>query len=110
MSVHNLFSEDMIDHDEVRRRIPGRNDEDYDVFKCSPCDTVYLIDYEDDTIFIDPSDYSKQLSYHRFCCPRCGWQLGNGDIILDPKADAKFRPTAAEVRDSPWAWIVKAVR
>jgi hypothetical protein len=54
--MSDLVPEDAINYDEVFRR-GGHNvgDEDFALFKCPNCGRIYLLEYEVDTVYLDPT-------------------------------------------------------
>jgi hypothetical protein len=105
--------EEAIDYEEVFRR-GGRNlgDEDFALFKCLRCGRIYLLEYEVDTVYLDPGDLSCRVAVHSgpFDCVTCGEQVPEDQPWAGPRAGEKFRVTWEELRASDWAWIAKHPR
>ncbi|MGU3494359.1 hypothetical protein ACLBXM_09985 [Xanthobacteraceae bacterium A53D] len=103
------FDADMIDYAEVLRRLGDEalTDQDFDMFKCPGCRSLYLTDYEHGTVFTDGRDLRKHAPDHLFRCTLCGWQPQDNEPIIGPKAAARFHPTIEDVRKSPWGWVLR---
>jgi hypothetical protein len=54
-AMSDFVPEGAIDYGEVFRR-GGHNfgDEDFALFKCPSCGRIYLLEYEVDTVYLDP--------------------------------------------------------
>ena len=109
MSDDDFVPEEAVDYDEVFRR-GGRNDgdEDFAFFKCPACGTVYLFEYEVDTVYLNGRDLTERapVSSESFTCagcrnivPRGGW--------AGPKTEKRFRVTWRELAASDWAWAAQ---
>lgn len=81
-------------------------DEDFAVFKCPECHRIYLIDYEVESIFIDPDNIQAIRSGGGFTCESCGYRFDRR-IIIGDKADDQFRVTIQALKTSEWCWILK---
>ena len=91
--VDELVPEDAIDYAEVFRR-GGHNlgDEDFALFKCPNCGRVYLMEYEVDTVYLDPNDLSRRLPVHSdtFDCVACGRRVPDDEPWVGTKASPRF--------------------
>lgn len=76
-------------------------DEDFEVFKCNKCGSVYLMDYEYFYVFFDSKDLSKVIDIKDFFCVCCGYFLGN-ETVVGPKSDKCFKVTVDEFKKSNW--------
>jgi predicted RNA-binding Zn-ribbon protein involved in translation (DUF1610 family) len=107
----DLVPENAIDYAEVFRR-GGRNlgDEDFAVFKCPTCGQVYLLEYEVDTVYLDPNDLSRRLPVHSdtFDCVTCGQRVPDDEPWVGPKASPRFGVTWGELRRSDWRWVARS--
>jgi hypothetical protein len=105
-----LVPEEAINDAEVFRR-GGRNlgDEDFGLFKCPNCGRVYLLEYEVETVYLDPNDRSGRLPVYsdRFDCVACGLRVPDGEPWAGPKASPRFRVTWGELSQSDWRWIAR---
>ena len=113
-NTNDEVPEAAIDYDEVFRR-GGANcgDEDFALCKCPSCCSIYLIEYEVDTIYLSPSNLSLRESINLgvtlFECPQCreSWPQ---ECWIGPKAPDSMRVSWDELANSQWAWITKATR
>ena len=106
--MSDLVPESAIEYQEVFRR-GGRNlgDEDFALFKCPSCGRIYLIDYEVDTVYLDPDDLSQRSAAESVDnCVACGLPLGAGPWI-GPKAHASFCVSWQDLEASRWSWIAR---
>jgi predicted RNA-binding Zn-ribbon protein involved in translation (DUF1610 family) len=105
--AHDVVPEGAIDYAEVFRR-GGRNlgDENFALFKCPNCGRVYLIEYEVDTVYLDPADLSRRTSVHSesFDCASCGLRVPDYPWI-GPSASPRFWVTWEDLGQSGWRWI-----
>lgn len=101
--------ETAINYDEVFRR-GGRNvgDEDFALFKCPRCGQIYLMEYEVDTVYLDPHDLSRRAPVFNtsFNCVACGQEVPSDEPWIGPKAAPRFQVTWAELEASDWHWAV----
>jgi hypothetical protein len=109
MADCDVVPEDAVDYDEIFRR-GGRNcgDEDFALFKCPVCGTIYLLEYEVDTVYLDARDLAKRVpvSSQSFTCVGCGTMVPRGRWG-GPKADDRFRVTWGELAASEWVWAAR---
>ena len=107
--MDGLVPEEAIDYDEVFRR-GGANcgDEDFAFFRCPHCRRVYLLEYEVDTVYLDPADLSRRASVFDcgFDCVACGRAVPSGEAWIGPKAQRAFGATWADLAGSGWEWAV----
>ena len=110
MNESDFVPEEAIDYDEVFRR-GGRNRgyEDFALFKCPFCQTVYLLEYEVDTVYLDATDLARRADVFNtsFDCVSCGRTMPNDRPWAGPKMPPEFAVSWRELRHSPWAWCVK---
>lgn len=108
--MDELVPETSIDYDEVIRR-GGSNcgDEDFAFFRCPHCRRVYLMDYEVDTVYLDPADLSKRLGVFNegFTCVGCGRVVPGGEAWVGKRARPEFGVTWADLNGSGWEWVVR---
>jgi predicted RNA-binding Zn-ribbon protein involved in translation (DUF1610 family) len=108
--VDDLVPEEAIDYDEVLRR-GGANcgDEDFALFKCPHCGRVYLLDYEVDTVFLDPADLSRrQLVFNEtFACVSCGQLVPKDEAWIGPRARRAFGVSWSDLTGSGWEWAIR---
>ena len=104
----SLVPEEAIDYDEVFRR-GGRNlgDEDFALFKCPNCGRIYLLEYEVDTVYLDPTDLSRRLPVdpESFDCVSCGLRVPDDEPWTGPGASPRFGVTWGELIQSDWRWV-----
>ena len=105
----HFVPDEALDEEEIFRR-GGANlgDEDFALFKCPNCDRIYLMDWEVDTIYLDPHDLSRRIDLFNkgFVCERCGVEVPSGPWT-GPGASDRFRVTWGLLADSEWNWIVQ---
>lgn len=105
-----LVPEAAIDYAEVFRR-GGRNhgDEDFAFFRCPHCRRVYLLEYEVDTVYLDPIDLSRRAPVHNdeFVCVACGQQVPSIEPWIGQDARPDFRATWTDLFASGWGWAVR---
>jgi hypothetical protein len=112
--LSDAVPEDALDYDEILRR-GGANcgDEDFALCKCPHCGRIYLIEYEVDTIYLDPVDLGRRvgidINVSAFVCEGCGsmWPPG---AWIGPKAPAAMQVGWAELAASPYRWITTRTR
>lgn len=80
-------------------------DEDFALYMFLCCGGVRLVCYEDDTVYLDPRDLSRQgsssvSSQTESVCPLCGVPVSVGQPYT---AWATWGQAAA----SPWAWTIR---
>jgi hypothetical protein len=79
--------------------------------RCPSCGTVYLVDYEVDDLYIDPTNLAHRISFvsvgDLVPCQRCPYQLLADDLwsVQKPGYEAWLVPWDV-MRASPWAWAV----
>lgn len=103
-----------IDYEEVFRR-GGANcgDEDFALCKCPFCRTLFLVEYEADTIYTSATDLTIRqpinLGVSSFECTNCRivWPRG---IWIGPDAPATMRVKWSDLAESPWSWISRETR
>jgi predicted RNA-binding Zn-ribbon protein involved in translation (DUF1610 family) len=105
----HFVPDEALDYGEIFRR-GGANlgDEDFALFKCPNCDRVYLMDWEVDTVYLDPHDLRRRVDVFNkgFVCERCGVEVPSGPWA-GPRASDRFRVTWGLLADSEWSWIIK---
>ena len=110
--MSHFVSEEDIDYDEILRR-GGANygDEDFALFKCPYCQRIYLLEYEVDTVYLDPHDLSRRvvvnLGVSLFDCSTCSRRLPNETQLAGDYAPPEVRVTWEELDGSDWAWVVQ---
>jgi hypothetical protein len=107
-AMEGLVPEEAIDSAEVFQR-GGHNmgDEDFALFKCPNCGRIYLLEYEVDTVYLDPNDLSRRLPVHAdsFDCVDCGLRIPNDEPWIGPRVSPRFGVTWEELRQSDWGWV-----
>lgn|SRR5262245_9468697 len=96
-----------LNYDEIIRR-GGHNygDEDFAVLKCPFCARIYLIDYEVDTIYLEPGDLSVRTPvYFGFKCEGCGAYFPEPPWLGEAAPDS-MRVRWEDLVRTDWAWIV----
>ena len=105
--MSGFVPEEAIDYGEVFRR-GGHNlgDEDFALFKCPNCGCIYLLEYEVDTVYLDPNDLSRRVPVFdgSFQCVACGREVPDDEPWVGPKASPRFGVTWAELEASEWEW------
>ena len=103
--MDDFVPESAIDYHAVLRR-DGANcgDEDFALFKCPACGRVYLMDYEVDTVYLDPADLAARVSVfdRSFECEMCGQTVPTDEPWVGPGAGDRFKVTWAELGASGW--------
>jgi len=105
--TNGFVPEDAIDYAAIFER-GGQNcgDEDFALFKCPGCRQVYLLEYEVDTVYLDPADLSKRapVSSSTFPCVGCGEDMVRG-AWAGPRVEPRFQVTWEELNASGWSWV-----
>jgi hypothetical protein len=112
--LSDAVPEEALDYDEILRR-GGANcgDEDFALCKCPHCGRIYLIEYEVDTIYLDPVDLARRvgidIDVSAFVCEGCGssWPPG---ACIGPRAPTAMQVCWTELAASPWRWITTRTR
>jgi predicted RNA-binding Zn-ribbon protein involved in translation (DUF1610 family) len=109
----DLVPEQALDYDEILRR-GGANcgDEDFALFKCPNCGQVYLMEYEVDTVYLNPADLSQRVAVYdsSFPCIACGQQVPNDTPWIGRRQDRRFAVTWANLAASGWKWMTQKTR
>jgi predicted RNA-binding Zn-ribbon protein involved in translation (DUF1610 family) len=112
MSIDFVPEEDL-DYPEIFRR-GGANfgDEDFALFKCPGCGHVYLLEYEVDTVYLNPLDLSerKPAFEESFDCVRCGRRVPDDSPWVGSRQDRRFAVSWDELSSSEWRWITERTR
>ncbi len=113
-SSNEIVPESSIDYDEVFRR-GGANcgDEDFALCKCPDCESIYLIEYEVDTIYTSAENLSQRehinIRMSSFVCKSCSLSWSPGPWI-GPDAPATMCVSWNDLASSPWYWITRITR
>jgi hypothetical protein len=113
--VPNAVPEIALDYDEIRRR-GGANcgDEDFALCKCPHCGRVYLVEYEVDTLYLDPVNLDRRVGINigvsGFCCDECGGMFPERIAWIGPKAPEAMQVTWQDLVASPWRWVAARTR
>jgi hypothetical protein len=113
--IPDAVPEAAIDYYEILRR-GGANcgDEDFALCKCPRCARVYLIEYEVDTLYLDPVDLRLRTAINigvsEFRCQTCGQDFPSGTPWIGPKAPELMQVTWEDLAGSPWRWITARTR
>jgi hypothetical protein len=106
--VRDAVPGEALDYDEIFLR-GGQNfgDEDFALCKCPHCGRLYLIEYEVDTIYLDPDDLSQREDIYNVVCFRCEACSGTfpKGAWIGAKAPADMQVTWDNLAASPWRWI-----
>jgi hypothetical protein len=79
-------------------------DEDFALYRFLCCESVRLVCYEDDIVYLDPNDLSRQGSYFvssrdGTSCPVCGAPTSLDETFFT-------RATWSEAAASLWSWTI----
>ena len=112
--VPDAVPEECLDYDEIFRR-GGTNfgDEDFALCKCPQCCRVYLVEYEVDTVYLDPSDLSRRIGVPiggTFKCEACGRLFPAGTVWIGPDAPRSMQVTWGDLAASEWRWVATPTR
>lgn len=113
--IPNAVPEESLDYDEILRR-GGANcgDEDFALCKCPHCGRVYLVEYEVDTLYLDPVDLDRRIGVNiglsGFRCEGCGADFPERAAWIGPKAPETMQVTWQDLAGSPWRWIAVRTR
>jgi hypothetical protein len=111
--VPDAVPEAALDYAEILRR-GGANcgDEDFALCKCPHCDRVYLVEYEVDTLYLDPKNLDRRIdiAFSGFRCEACGGEFPERTAWIGPKAPAAMQVTWRDLAASPWRWIAARTR
>jgi hypothetical protein len=109
----DLVPGEALDYSEILRR-GGKNlgDEDFALFKCPNCGQVYLMEYEVDTMYLNPSDLSQRVAVFdsSFACAACGQRVPDDTPWIGRRQDRRFAVTWAELAVSGWNWVTLRTR
>jgi hypothetical protein len=110
--MNPFVPEEALDYQEILRR-GGANcgDEDFALFKCPNCCQIYLLEYEVDTVYLDPNDLTRRVDISHgaiptFECNACGWRLPEVPLA-GPRVPDEVRVTWEELEKSRWAWVAQ---
>lgn len=103
-----------LDCDEILRR-GGANygDENFALLKCPKCGTVYLLEWEVETMYVNAEDLTQREDLHSmvsFPCICCGVAFPKDCDWIGPKALKLMQVTWDELAKSPWRWVTKKTR
>jgi hypothetical protein len=107
--VPDAVPEEALDYGEILRR-GGANfgDEDFALCKCPHCGRVYLVEFEVDTLFLDPGDLSRRvptdIASVEFRCEGCGEPFPVCAWV-GPNAPAEMQVTWQDLEASGWCWV-----
>ena len=108
--IDERVPEEAIDYARVLER-GGANhgDEDFAFFRCPHCHHVYLLEYEVETVYLDPYDLSRRVDVYNdgFACVTCGQEVDGGEPWIGPDADRAYGVTWADLAASGWKWAVR---
>lgn len=109
----DIVPEEILDYDEILRR-GGANhgDEDFALFKCPHCGQVYLLEYEVDTVYLNPRNLSqrKPVIDGSFDCVGCGREVPNDSPWIGRRQDPRFAVTWDDLSASDWRWVTQRTR
>lgn len=110
-----IVPEEALDYDEIIRR-GGANcgDEDFALCKWPHCGRVYLVDYEVDTLYLDPANLDRRIHINievsGFRCVGCGGEFPERTAWVGPKAPEAMQVTWLDLAASPWRWVTARTR
>jgi len=114
--VPDAVPEAALDFEEIFRR-GGANcgDEDFALCKCPQCGRVFLIEYEVDTLYLDPLNLERRVAINisvsgLACEEGCGGELPSKTPWIGPKAPEAMQVTWQDLASSPWRWITTRTR
>jgi hypothetical protein len=113
--IPDAVPEAALDYDEIFCR-GGANcgDEDFALCKCPHCGRVYLVEYEVDTLYLDPANLDRRLSINigvsSFRCEGCGGDFPARTAWIGPKAPETMQVTWQDLAASPWRWVAARTR
>lgn len=108
-------TESDLDYEEIFRR-GGENcgDEDFALLKCPKCTSLYLLEYEVDTLYTDPGDLTVRvpLSSNRqqFCCVNCNATFPENKAWIGKSAHPEMKVCWNDLQHSAWSWITQRSR
>jgi len=105
--MSEFVPEEALDYEEIYKR-GGDNygDEDFALIKCPSCDRIYLMDYEVDTVYLDPDNLASRLwpTSSVMICVECSERFPDYPW-LGPKAPVELKVAWELLESSPWSWI-----
>jgi hypothetical protein len=110
-ALPDVVPEAALDYQEILRR-GGANcgDEDFALCKCPHCGRIYLIEYEVDTLYLDPADLARRqainIGVSGFTCEGCGGEFPEQTPWIGKRAPDAMQVTWTDLAASPWRWIV----
>ena len=109
--IPDAVPETAIDYDDVLRR-GGANcgDEDFALCKCPHCCTIYLIDYEADTLYLDPENLASRVGVSGLTCQGCGGALPEKTPWIGQDAPEAMQINWNDLASSPWRWVTHRTR
>lgn len=113
--IPDAVLESALDYDEIIRR-GGANggDEDFALCKCPHCGRVYLVEYEADTLYLDPANLDRRFSIDivavTFRCEGCVGEFPRGTAWIGPMAPEAMQVTWRDLAASPWRWVASQTR
>lgn len=113
--IPDAVSEAALDYEEIFRR-GGANcgDEDFALCKCPHCGRLYLIEYEVDTLYLDPADLARRvgidIEVSGFKCEGCGEKFPDNRPWIGPKSSEQMQVTWQDLAASPWRWVADRTR
>src|SRR6516225_3801681 len=96
--VPDAVPEAALDYEEIFRR-GGANcgDEDFALCKCPHCGRIYLIEYEVDTLYLDPTNLARRqainIGVSGFTCEGCGGEFPERTPWIGKKAPEAMQVT-----------------
>lgn len=108
--VPDAVPEEALDYDEIYRR-GGANcgDEDFALCKCPHCGRIYLVEYEVDTLYVDPENLTRRfgidIGVSGYSCEECGGAFPERTPWIGKKAPESMQVTWKDLQSSPWRWV-----
>jgi len=113
--VPDAVPEASLDCDEIIRR-GGANcgDEDFALCKCPHCGRLYLVEYEVDTLYLDPANLDRRVDINigvsGFCCVGCSERFPERTAWIGSKAPEGMQVTWQDLAASAWRWVTARTR
>ncbi len=110
-----MVPKEALDYDEILCR-GGANcgDEDFALCKCPHCGRVHLVEYEVDTLYLDPANLDRRavinIGLSGFRCERCSGKFPERTVRIGSKAPEAVQVMWQDLSASPWRWVAAQTR
>src|SRR5947199_5152544 len=99
--IPDAVPEAALDYDEILRRSGANSgDEDFALCKCPHCGRVYLVEYEVDTLYLDPVNLQQRIPINigisGFQCEGCGGEFPEKTRWIGPTAPEAMQATCEQ--------------